>query len=256
MPVSLQEKRNQFRKLHASGSFILPNAWDAGGARILQGMGFKALATTSAGYAASIGCDDLSLSMEATLENLRTLSDSTDLPVNADFESGFAVSPEELAENVTLAVQTGISGLSIEDRDGDHLFDIQLSSDRIKAARAAIDKIDPNIVLVGRSEGFLVGQSDIDDTIERLVAYANAGADVLYAPGVSQETHIRAIVEAVKPKPVNVLLISPEMSAINLKEIGVGRISVGGFLATAAWHGFTTAAQQLLNEGTLTAGSF
>ena len=239
--------------MHREGFFILPNPWDIGGVRRLERLGFEAIASTSAGLAWSLGHDDLTLTRDLVLDHLRALCASTTLPVNADFEAGFAVQPEEVAANVRLAVATGVAGLSIEDRDGGELFEPALAASRIAASRRAIDETDENIVLVGRCESFLIGGSDIGAVIERLVAYAEAGADCLYAPGVREPAHIAAIVAAVAPKAVNVLLVRPEMRAEELRALGVRRASTGSFLARAAWAGFDDAARSLREQGGLPA---
>jgi len=253
--TDIPTRRAAFRKLHEN-FFILPNAVNAGEANALAELGFNAIASTSHGLSLALGMHDLTATLDATLVNLRNLAGATDLPVNADFEAGFTDDPEHLARNVTLAAGTGIAGLSIEDRKGDALYPLEHAANRIRAARAALDAVDPNIVLVGRSEGFLIGDTDINATLERLQAYANAGADVLYAPGVSATEHISAIVNTLAPKPVNVILVSPEMKAAELKELGVRRISVGGFLATAAWGAFSAAAKMLAETGRLPPASF
>lgn len=253
MSSDLSARRRAFRELHQDGFFLLPNPWDVGGVRRLEKLGFAALASTSSGLALSLGLDDLTVPRDVVLDHLRALCASTALPVNADFEAGFASSPDEVAANVRLAVETGVAGLSIEDRDGGRLFDLPLAAERIAASRRAIDGVDRNIILVGRSEGFLVGDTDIDATIERLVAYAAAGADCLYAPGVSDPAHIQAIVTAVAPKPVNVLLISPDIRTDDLRRMGVRRASTGGALARAAWAGFDGAVRALMEGGSLPA---
>jgi 2-methylisocitrate lyase-like PEP mutase family enzyme len=253
MSSDLSSRRRAFRELHREGFFVLPNPWDVGGVRRLEKLGFAALASTSAGLAWSLGLDDLTVPRDVVLDHLRALCASTVLPVNADFEAGFAESPDEVAANVRLAVETGVAGLSIEDRDGDRLFALPLAAERIAAARRAIDETDENIVLVGRSEGFLIGDTDIGATIERLVAYSEAGADCLYAPGVRQPAHIEAIVAAVAPKAVNVLLIAPEIRTDDLRRMGVRRASTGGALARAAWAGFDGAARALVEGGSLPA---
>ena len=250
MPVDLKTKRANFRELHQSGCFVLPNPWDIGSARRLERMGFKALATTSAGYAWSVGRDDGELSRDEVLEHMRVICGATDLPVNADFEAGFADSPEEVAANVTLAVETGVAVLSIEDRVGKELYEPRLAAERIRAAREAIDQSGENVMLIGRSEGFLIGQTELSATIDRLVAYAEAGADCLYAPGIVEAASITAVVSAVHPKPVNVLLF-PGMRVADLQRAGVRRVSVGATLAAAAWGGFDRAAKQLVEEGTV-----
>lgn len=256
MTSDLESKRQSFRDLHREGFFVLPNPWDIGGVRRLEKLGFEALASTSAGCAWSLGRDDGTLSRDEVLDHLRELCASTDLPLNADFEAGFAERPADVAANVRLAVETGVAGLSIEDRDGHRLFELPLAVERIGASRQAIDETDENIILVGRSEGFLIGNTDVGATIERLVAYADAGADCLYAPGVSEPAHIEAIVKAVAPKPVNVLLVSPAMRTADLEALGVRRASVGAFLARAAWAGFDDAARMLVEQGALPARTF
>lgn len=256
MALDLAARRADFRALHMEGYFLLPNPWDTGSAKRLEALGFPALASTSAGLAWSLGRDDGQVTRDEVLDHLRVLVNATELPVNADFEAGFADRPEEVAANVRLAVDTGIAGLSIEDRTGGELYDLALAIERIRASREAINASGADVLLVGRSEGFLVGRTNVDATIERLTAYANAGADVLYAPGVSEPEAIKAIVDAVAPKPVNILLVGPAMKAAELGELGVRRISAGGFLAHAAWAGFTDAARQFVHSGDLPRASF
>jgi 2-methylisocitrate lyase-like PEP mutase family enzyme len=247
--TDLAARRAAFRSLHEEGCFTLPNPWDAGSAVRLKKLGFKALASTSAGAAWALGQSDGGLSRDQVLDHLRMLCAATDLPVNADFEAGFADSPEGVAESVTLAVETGVAGLSIEDRIGKDLYDPAMAVERIKAARAAIDGTGENVVLVGRTEGFLIGRKDLPATIDRLVAYAEAGADCLYAPGVIDLEQVSAIVKAVAPRPVNVLMAWPGQSVAPLAEIGVRRVSVGAALAGAAWAGFDAAAKMLAEQG-------
>jgi len=249
MPDNVRDKRAVFRALHKEGCFKLPNPWDIGGIRRLEKLGFKALASTSAGAAWALGRNDGELALAEVLEHLRSLCAATDLPVNADFEAGFAEDPEGVAANVTAAIETGISGLSIEDRTGRSLYDLPVAVDRIKAARGAITDSGQDVLLVGRSEGFLIGRTELSATIERLVAYAEAGADCLYAPGITDLSAIRTLVSAVAPKPVNVLLIGPDMRVADLAEAGVRRVSVGGTLAAAAWAGFDRVAQMFADEG-------
>lgn len=248
-------KRIAFRKLHESGHFILPNPWDVGGIRRLEKLGFAALASTSAGYAWSLGREDQELTLEETLAHLRLLCAATDLPINADFENGYAHRPEDVAANVALALETGVAGLSIEDLNGDSLYPLDLAVERIRAARAAIDEAAPDVMLVGRSEGYRIGQKDLRATIERLVAYADAGADVLYAPLLDDIDEIRAVVTAVAPKPLNVLLSYPGMKApMNVPALaaaGVRRSSVGGWLARYAGMAFERAALTLRDTGFL-----
>jgi len=247
---------DRFRQLHQSGCFVIPNPWDAGSARVLVSLGFPALATTSAGFAWSQGRRDNHVSLEDALAHFRDLAGAVDVPINADFEGGFAVEPDGVAANVTAAVATGIAGLSIEDSTGDAsnpLFDFDLSVARIKAARSAIDASDTGVLLVGRSEGFITGRPDLAETIRRLTAYANAGADCLYAPGLRSMNDIKAVVDAVAPKPVNAGVGTEFTTVAALAEIGVRRISVGGALARAAWTGFLTAAREIADHGTFSA---
>jgi 2-methylisocitrate lyase-like PEP mutase family enzyme len=256
MPTT-SEKRATFRRLHESGCFVIPNPWDVGSARYLQSLGFAALATTSAGFAWSQGLGDGGVTREMALAHFAEIAAAADVPVNADFEGGFADAPEGVAESVRLCVGTGVSGLSIEDFTGDRakpLYDLDLAVARIAAARAAIDAAGGDVLLTGRSEGFIRGRPDLDVTIRRLVAYAQAGADCLYAPGISTREQIAAVVEAVAPKPVNLLMGTP--SALTVKdcaELGVRRISVGGSLARSAWGGFIRAARQILEAGNFNA---
>jgi 2-methylisocitrate lyase-like PEP mutase family enzyme len=251
MPGDLQSKRATFRALHEQGCFVLPNPWDVGGVRRLEKRGFKALASTSAGAAWALGRNDGELTRDDVLEHLRLLCGATDLPVNADFESGFADEPEHVAANVALALDTGVAGLSIEDRVGRSLYEQPLAVERIKAAREAIARSGHEVMLVGRSEGYLIGRTELAATVDRLVAYADAGADCLYAPGITDRAAIRTLVSAVAPKPVNVLLIGPHMRVADLADAGVRRVSVGGALAAAAWAAFDRAVRLLTDEGTL-----
>jgi 2-methylisocitrate lyase-like PEP mutase family enzyme len=251
MATDLSAKRASFRALHREGCFVLPNPWDLGGIRRLERAGFKALASTSAGAAWSMGRTDGELSRDEVLEHLRFLCVATDLPVNADFEAGFADEPERVAANVTLALDTGVAGLSIEDRTGHSLYESGLAVDRIKAAREAITNSGQDVILVARSEGFLIGRTNLVATIERVLAYAEAGADCLYAPGIKDLAAIAELVSAVAPKPVNALLLGPEMHVAGLADVGVRRVSTGGGLAAAAWAGFDNAVRLLTEEGTL-----
>jgi methylisocitrate lyase len=242
-----------FRTLHERGCFVIPNPWDVGSARLLEQLGFRALATTSSGIAWSLGRADNRVALDQALERIRDIATSVGVPVNADFEGGFAVEPEGVAEHVTRAVATGVAGLSIEDSTGDAaspLFDRALAVERIAAAREAIDASGIDVLLTGRSEGFIVGRPDLDETIRRLVAYAEAGADCLYAPGIRTPDEIAAVVRAVAPKPVNVLVGSDFTTVAALAELGVRRISVGGALARAAWDGFLRAARGIARDGT------
>ena len=250
---SITDKRSTFRTLHQSGCFVIPNPWDIGSARLLARLGFPALATTSAGFAWSMGRPDNGVSLSQALAHYRAIAESVELPVNADFEGGFATEPADVAANVARATATGIAGLSIEDSTGDPakpLFDFGLAVERIRAARGAIDQSGSGVLLTGRSEGFLVGRPDLAETIRRLTAYADAGADCLYAPGLSTRAEISSVVGAVAPKPVNVLVGSDFTTVGELAELGVRRISVGGALARAAWAGFLQAASEIAEKGT------
>ena len=242
-----------FRQLHQSGCFVMPNPWDLGSARVLAQLGFPALATTSSGFAWSLGRPDNHVSLEEALGHFRSISRIVEVPVNADFEGGFAIAPEAVGANVAEAASTGIAGLSIEDSTGDPahpLFDLSLAVERIRAARRAIDESGMGVVLTGRSEGFLVGRADLGETIRRLVAYGEAGAECLYAPGVRNKADIAAIVNRVAPKPVNVLVGGDYATVAELADAGVRRISVGGALARAAWTGFLQAAKEIAERGT------
>jgi 2-methylisocitrate lyase-like PEP mutase family enzyme len=249
-------REQEFRRLHQSGCFVMPNPWDLGSAHLLETLGFPALATTSAGFAWSIGRPDNGAPLAAVLDHMRAIAHGVQVPVNADFEGGFAVDPEDVAANVTLAVATGVAGLSIEDSSGDPaspLYDFGLSVERIAAARRAIDDAGTGVVLTGRSEGFLVGRPDLDETIRRLAAYAEAGADCLYAPRLGSLDQVAAVVKAVAPKPVNALVGSGDFATVRqLADLGVRRISVGGALARAAWAGFLEVAREIARQGTFT----
>ena len=251
--VSIAEKRAAFRALHESGCFVIPNPWDVGSARYLQQLGFKALATSSAGFAFSRGLPDNAVRRDPMLAHIREIVQATDLPINADFEHGYAHHPESVAENVRLCIDTGVAGLSIEDSTGvmeAPLYGLEHSVARIAAARATINATGADVVLVARAECFLVGSPDLDEVIQRLTAYAEAGADCLYAPGLRTAEQIAAVVRAVAPKPVNVLIGSPMgLSVADVAALGVRRVSVGGALARAAWGGFIRAAHQLAEEG-------
>jgi 2-methylisocitrate lyase-like PEP mutase family enzyme len=256
MTSTVTEKRRAFARLHEQGCFTLPNPWDIGSLRRLERLGFAAVASTSSGLAWSLGLEDHQVSLDAVLAHLRHLSGATDLPVNADFENGYADAPEDVARNVALAADTGVAGLSIEDWGAGTLYERSLAVERMQAARAALDRSAPDVLLVGRCDSFLHGETAIGRVIERLVAYAEAGADCLYAPGLKAPAHIKAVVEAVAPKPVNVLLFSPEMTVPALAELGVRRVSVGGRLAAAAWRGFDAAAQHLAESGAMPAALY
>jgi 2-methylisocitrate lyase-like PEP mutase family enzyme len=255
MPATTADKRATFRKMHETGCFVLPNPYDVGSARALQHLGFKAIASTSAGYAWSIGRADNRVTLEDVLQHLTALCGAVDLPVNADFEGGFAHKPEKVAANVARAVKTGVAGLSIEDSTGDAakpLYERAFAIERIRAARTAIDADSSGVLLVGRCEGFLVGQADLNMVIDRLQAYAQAGADCLYAPGIKSKEQIAAVVKAVHPKPVNLLIGASGLSVAEAADLGVRRISVGGSLARAAWGGFMRAAREIAEKGSFT----
>jgi 2-methylisocitrate lyase-like PEP mutase family enzyme len=246
-----------FRSLHSSGCFVLPNPWDVGSALYLHRLGFGALATTSAGFAFSRGLPDSvsAIPRDAMLAHIREIVGATPLPVNADFQTGYADDPEGVAANVALCVTTGIAGLSIEDSTGNPaapLYESRLAVERVRAARAAIDASGGPVVLTGRCEAWLVGHADARRVaLERLVAYADAGADCLYAPGVRDPGEIAAIVKAVSPKPVNVLMSAPSpiLSVSRLADLGVRRISVGSALARVAWGAFIRAARSISETG-------
>ena len=250
------ERRRLFRRMHERGCFVIPNPWDLGSARVLVQLGFPALASTSAGLAWSLGAQDTRITLADALAHLRLLAAGISVPINADFEKGFAIEPDGVAKNAVLAAETGIAALSIEDSTGDAsnpLFDFDLSVERIRAARQALDESPHReTMLIGRSEGFISGRPDLAETIRRLTAYADAGADCLYAPGVPVPD-IPAVVAAVAPKPVNVGAGSGQTSVAEFAAMGVRRISVGGALARAAWTGFLAAAQEIAEQGTFTA---
>ncbi len=252
--MSVQAARvTAFRRLHDAGCFVMPNPWDAGSARLLAQLGFPALATTSAGMAWSLGRRDNDVRLDDALAHLRAIAAAVDLPVNADFEGGFAVDPDGVAANVALAAATGVAGLSIEDSTGDAalpLHPFELAVERIRAARRALDASDSGVLLTGRSEGFIVGRADLAETIRRLVAYAEAGAECLYAPGIRTPEEIGAVVRAVAPRPVNVLAHTDFATVAALAALGVRRISVGGALARTAWAGFLAAAREIAQLGT------
>ena len=251
--ASITDKRHSFRRLHDSGCFVIPNPWDIGSARLLQGLGFKALASTSSGFAWSAGHPDNGITRDMALAHLHDMVAATDVPLNADFESGFAIDAAAVEESVRLAVETGVAGLSIEDSTGDAahpLFALDEAISRIRAARRAIDKTGGDTLLVGRAECFLVGRPSLDETITRLKAYAQAGADCLYAPGIRTREQITAVVSGVAPTPVNLLVGSAtELTVADIAALGVRRISIGGALARAAWGGFLRAAKLLAQDG-------
>ncbi|UPK32454.1 isocitrate lyase/phosphoenolpyruvate mutase family protein [Bradyrhizobium sp. 186] len=249
--VTTADKRATFTKMHESGCFILPNPVDVGSAKALQHLGFKALASSSAGFAWSIGKADYRVTVDDVCQHLAALCSAVDIPVNADFEGGFAVEPDKVGENVERGVRTGIAGLSIEDSTGDKdkpIYERALAVERIKAARKAIG--DSGTMLVGRCEAYLWGVTDLKLVIDRLTAYADAGADCLYAPGLKTREDIAAVVKAVHPKPFNLLIGGSGLSLQEAADLGVRRISVGGSLARAAWGGFMRAAKEMAEKGT------
>jgi 2-methylisocitrate lyase-like PEP mutase family enzyme len=250
---STEDKRKTFRKLHETGCFVIPNPWNVGTARYLQGLGFKALATTSSGYAHSVGYADGALGREAVLGHFRELAEATNVPLNADFEDGLADSLDGLAENVTRCVATGIAGLSIEDSPNDAtvpLYPLDVAVARVRAARAAIDRAGGEVMFTARAEGFIRGVPDLGDVISRLKAYRDAGADCLYAPGIKTREQIEAVVQAAAPKPVNFLNSGAFGFTVgDIAAMGVRRISVGGSLARVAMHAFIRAATEIARDG-------
>jgi 2-methylisocitrate lyase-like PEP mutase family enzyme len=249
MSLNVETKRARFRALHESGCFVIPNPWDVGSAKRLEKMGFQALATTSSGSAWAFGREDGQLSRDQALAHFRHLCAATDLPVNADFEAGFASNTAELARSVALCIETGVAGFSIEDFGNGIRYELAEATERIAAAKEAIHSSGADVLLVARAEGFIRGNPDLDDTIRRLDAYSRAGADCLYAPGVKEISAIAEIVKAVAPKPLNVLLLGSTFSVSQLAAVGVRRVSVGGALAAAAWAGFNHAARMLREQG-------
>ncbi len=255
MPVTTAEKRATFRKMHETGCFAIPNPYDVGSALALQHLGFKALASTSAGFAWTIGKADNRVTLDEVCTHLTALCAAVDLPVNADFEGGFAHEAEKVGANVARAVKTGVAGLSIEDSTAEAaklLYERAHAIERIKAARRAIDADNSGVLLTGRCEAFLVGHADLDLVIDRLKAYSDAGADCLYAPGIKTREQIAAVVKAVHPKPVNLLIGASGLSIAEAGDLGVRRISVGGSLARSAWAGFMKAAREIADKGTFT----
>ncbi|HVY57492.1 MAG TPA: isocitrate lyase/phosphoenolpyruvate mutase family protein [Xanthobacteraceae bacterium] len=248
MTSTVAEKRAKFRALHQDGCFVLPNPWDVGSARMLQHLGFAALASTSAGFAWASGRPDYGLTRTDVLQHLTALCAATDLPVNADFESGFARDPEGVAANVRLAIETGVAGLSIEDRQVDPpfgLYDKDFAVERIRAARAAIDQSGTGVILVARAEVLLSDPGALKPAIDKLVAFAEAGADCLYAPGAREKADIAALVRAVAPRPLNVVMMRPGLSVAELADLGVRRISIGGALARVAWGAMVATIEQI-----------
>ena len=250
---STADKRRTFRKLHESGCFVIPNPWNVGTARYLQGLDFKAIASTSSGHAHSMGYPDGAQSIDDVLAHYRELAEATDIPLNADFENGFAHEPDKVAENVSKCIATGVAGLSIEDFTGDEanpLYDFDLAVARVKAARAAIDKAGGDVVFTARSEGFIHNRPDIDETIRRIKAFSDAGADCIYTPGIKTREHIEATVKAAAPKAVNFLNSGAFGFTVNdLAGMGVRRISVGGSLARVAMHAFIKTATEIAKDG-------
>jgi 2-methylisocitrate lyase-like PEP mutase family enzyme len=254
MPATVAEKRAEFRRLHESGCFVIPNPWDVGSAIMLQQLGFKALASTSAGMAWAMGRPDNGVTRDDVLAHLRALVDATDLPVNADYENAFADDPEGVAANIAAAADTGIAGVSVEDSTGNPdapLYDFDLAVARVAAARAAIDRTGSGVLLTARSEGFIAGRPDLDETVRRLKAFAEAGADCLYAPGIGDDAQITTVVQAVAPKPVNVLTLGRPVA--ELAALGARRISVGGSLARTAYGEFLRAARGIAEDGSFAA---
>jgi methylisocitrate lyase len=246
------ERVRIFRGLHESGCFVIPNPWDVGSARLLAQLGFPALATTSSGYAWSLGRADNRVTLDEALAHCQAIAEAVAVPVNADFEGGFATEPEGVHANVARATATGVAGLSIEDSTGDPahpLFDFTLAVERVRAARGAVDESGTGLILTGRSEGFIAGRPDLAETIRRLAAYAEAGADCLYAPGLRSLSDVAAVVRAVAPKPVNVLVGGDFTTVAQLAQAGVRRISVGGALARVAWTAFLAAATEIAEKG-------
>src|SRR5215470_8615875 len=256
--TALVARRKAFRALHEGGCFVIPNPWDVGSARYLQHLGFPALATTSAGFAFSQGLpdssDDLAASRERNLTHIAAITAAVDLPVSADFMSGYGRAPEEVAESVARCIATGVAGLSIEDTTGDAmspLYDLPIALERVRAARQAIDQSGHDVLLTARAECYHVGHADpLKESVRRLQAYADAGADVLFAPGPQSVAEIKTLVEAVAPKPLNLLVFRDiGLDVEEVAALGVRRISVGGALALAAWTGFIRAAKTLMSDG-------
>lgn len=251
---SIADKRRTFRALHERGCFVIPNPWNAGTARYLQGLGFKALATTSSGYAHSQGYSDGDVTLDMVLAHCREIAQVADVPVNADFEAGYANDPAGVAENVRRCVETGIAGLSIEDftgNDADPLYDFDTAVARVKAARKAIDAAGGGVVFTARTEGFIKARPDMAETVRRLKAFADAGADCLYAPGIKTREQIETVVKAVAPLPVNLLMAaSTGLTVQDVADIGVRRISVGGTLARVAMHAFIKSAREIAEQST------
>ena len=251
--MSVADKRQTFRRLHESGCFVIPNPWNVGSARYLQGLGFKALATTSSGYAHSIGYSDGDVTRDMVLAHFREIAQAADIPVNADFENGFADDPAGVAENVRLCVATGVAGLSIEDFNGnsaDPLYPFDVAVARVRAARKAIDAAGGGVVFTARTEGFIKNRPDMAETIRRLKAFADEGADCLYPPGIKTREQIETVVKAVAPLPVNLLMSTASgLTVKDIADMGVRRISVGGTLARVAMHAFLKSAREIAEQG-------
>ena len=251
--MSPADKRQTFRRLHESGCFVIPNPWNVGTARYLQGLGFKALASTSSGYAHSIGYADGDVTRDTVLAHFREIAEVADVPVNADFENGYADDPDGVAANVRLCVETGVAGLSIEDytgNDGDPLYPFDLAVARVRAARKAIDGAGGGVVFTARSEGFIKNRPDMAETIRRLKAFVDAGADCLYPPGIRTREQIETVVKAVAPLPVNLLMSAPTgLTVKDIADMGIRRISIGGTLARVAMHAFIKSAREIAAEG-------
>jgi len=242
-----------FRALHERGCFVMPNPWDVGSARVFAALGFRALATTSSGFAWTRGRRDNTVPLERVLDHLREMAHAVPVPVNADFEGGFAREPDRVAAHVAQAAHTGVAGLSIEDSTGSPdapLYAFPLAVERVAAARAALDSSSADILLTARTEGFIVGRPDLRETIGRLEAFAEAGADCLYAPGLRAKSDIEAVVRAVAPKPVNVLVGTDFITVSELAALGVRRVSTGGALARTAWRAAIDAAREVATAGT------
>ncbi|MGH7898747.1 MAG: isocitrate lyase/PEP mutase family protein [Candidatus Binatia bacterium] len=250
--ADLARRRRLFRDLHASGCFVMPNPWDIGSARLLASLGFRALATTSGGFAFSRGLPDGAVSRDEMLAHIAEIVAATESPVNADFQAGYADLPEAVAANVRLCIATGVAGLSIEDMREDHsLYDFSLAVERVQAARAAIDASGDDVVLTARSESFVAGHPDpLREACRRLNAFADAGADVLFAPGALDSEAISAIVAAVSPKPINVMATAKNRSVAELALLGVRRVSLASALARAALGGFLRVAREIAERGT------
>lgn len=254
--MSTDDRTATFHRLHESGCFVMPNPWDVGSARLLGGLGFPALATTSSGLAWTLGQTDNTLALDQVLDHLSTIAGAVGVPVNADFEGGFATEPDDVAANIRLAAGTGVAGLSIEDSTGDPahpLLDADLAVERVRAAREVIDRSGSGVLLTARTEGFIVGRPDIEETVRRLRSFADAGADCLYAPGIRRAEHISAVVAAVAPKPVNLLVNAPFITVAEAAALGVRRISVGGALAKTAWAAALSAMREVAGDGTFAA---